>query len=156
MRLDTHDKHHTRRTRKARGGHDDLGKSADAGDLPAGRPPRRTSWSVRSYLVACVVTAFVVLIVLEIVLAANSLHTATSRNKSRAAFEASLASSQVQTSLRQGETGLLGVVGTFDVAAVVANPSGCALNFAGLGVFPNGHIDIVLPDGRVVCSSLAS
>ncbi|MDQ1695971.1 MAG: hypothetical protein QOJ03_1324, partial [Frankiaceae bacterium] len=41
-----------------------------------------------------------------------------------------------------------------DITALVANPSDCRLTFSGLGVFPTGHIDIVLPDGRVPCSSL--
>jgi len=167
MRLDSHDSQGSYNRGKVMSDH------AMASD-PAAPPPnalrrnarrphawlrdarRHNAWSVRSYLVACVVIAFVVLIVLEIVLAASSLHTATSRTRSRAGFVASLASSQLQTSIRQGETALLGVAGTFDVATLVANPAACTLNFAGLGVFANGHIDIVLPDGTVVCSSLSS
>jgi diguanylate cyclase (GGDEF)-like protein len=110
---------------------------------------------VRAYLVACVVVAFVILIVLEIVLAVQSMNTATHRARSRAAFEASLASSQVQSSIEQAESALAGVAATLDVPTIMANAASCGLSFAGLGVFSSGHIDIVLPDGSVPCSSVS-
>lgn len=114
------------------------------------------AWTVRAYLVACVVVAFVILIVLELVLGINSMNTATHRARSRAAFEASLASTQVQGSIQQAEAALIGVAASLDAATVKANASSCGLSFAGIGVFSSGHIDIVLPDGTVPCSSVSS
>jgi diguanylate cyclase (GGDEF)-like protein len=114
------------------------------------------AWSVRSYLVACVVAAFVVLIVLEVVLAAESMTTATHRARSRAAFEAALASTQLQTSIRRAEGALLGVAGSLDVATLKANPAACSLNFSSDAPGSSGHIDIVLPDGSVPCTSIVA
>ena len=114
-----------------------------------------SAWSVRAYLVACVVAAFVLLGVLQLVLAAHSLHKATRETRQRAAFQVSLAGTLVQTSLRQGESALTGISSSLDVAALMANPGACSLSFAGVGAFgAGGHIDIVLPDGAVPCSSI--
>jgi diguanylate cyclase (GGDEF)-like protein len=116
----------------------------------------RQSWTVRSYLIACVLAALVLLVLLESLVAFTSLRTATDRSRRQAGFEASLAADQLQSSLREGETALAGVSGTIDIATLLADPNQCTLNFSGLGVFSSGHIDIVLPDGKVPCSSLAT
>src|SRR5581483_6508943 len=114
----------------------------------------RRPWTVRTYLVACVAAALVLLALLEVVLAQRSLHNATTKNRQRAGFEASLAGASVQDALQQGETALAGVASTLPLAQLLANPDACTLSFSDLGVFPTGHIDVVLPDGRVPCSSL--
>jgi diguanylate cyclase (GGDEF)-like protein len=49
-----------------------------------------------------------------------------------------------------------GLATGLDVAALIATPSSCQLTFSGLGVFPVGHIDVVLPNGRVPCTSVTS
>jgi len=114
----------------------------------------RRPWTVRTYLVACVAAALLLLVLLEVVLAQHSLHNATAKNRQRAAFEASLASTSIQTAIQQGETALAGVASTLPLSQLLANPHACTLSFSDLGVFPTGHIDVVLPDGRVPCSSL--
>jgi diguanylate cyclase (GGDEF)-like protein len=62
----------------------------------------------------------------------------------------------VHTSIQQAETQLAGVARTLPFDALLATPDKCTLTFTGVGVFPSGHIDILLPDGRVACSSVVS
>jgi len=47
------------------------------------------------------------------------------------------------------------MTGGLPTVALLANPSKCQLLYSGLGPFRSGHIDVLLPDGRVICSSLA-
>lgn len=51
---------------------------------------------------------------------------------------------------------MAGLAAGFPIEALKARASQCQLSFSEPGVFPVGHIDIVLPDGRVPCSSLGS
>ena len=114
------------------------------------------AWSVRSYLLACVGCALVVFAVIEVVIANTTLRDATTQSRRGASFQAGLASAAVAQSLQQGESALAGLSRGLDISAVVANPAACSLSFSGLGVFGQGHIDVVLPDGRVPCSSLST
>jgi diguanylate cyclase (GGDEF)-like protein len=111
---------------------------------------------VRSYLLACVGVALLLLAAAEAVLAGHSLDKARADVRHRAAFEAALATQAVQTSIHQAQTQLAGVASTLPLDALLATPDKCTLTFTGVGVFPSGHIDIVLPDGRVACSSVVS
>ena len=116
----------------------------------------RKPLSVRTYLIGCVVAALLLLVIAEAVVAVRSLSTARHRSVDRARFEAGVASSAIKTDLTQAETTLFGVAATLPLDSLVATPEKCSLSFASLGVFRTGHIDIVLPDGRVPCSSLAA
>src|SRR5665213_1187560 len=114
------------------------------------------AWSVRRYLLACVGCAVLIFAVIEVVLANTSLHNATRQARVDAKFQAALASAAVGQSLQQGEAALAGLSRGLDISAVAANPTACNLSFSGLGVFAEGHIDVVLTDGRVPCSSLSA
>jgi PAS domain S-box-containing protein len=72
-----------------------------------------------------------------------------------AAFQAKLGAHAIDDAFALGQTTLAGMAGNFPTAQVVATPEKCRLLFTGLGPFPAGHIDVVLQNGRVACSSLA-
>ena len=111
---------------------------------------------MRSYLLACVVIALLLLATAEALLAGHSLDKARADVHHRAEFEAALAEQAVQTSIDQAQTELAGVAATLPMDALLATPDKCTLTFTGVGAFPSGHIDVVQPDGRVVCSSVVS
>ena len=115
---------------------------------------RKDAWSLRTQLVAIVVAVMVLFGAVFSYVATVTLHDATIRARHDATYQAGLAGGGVADAIAQGETAAAGVAASLDVAALLANPSGCTLNFAGLGVFPSGHIDLVAPGGRVICSSL--
>jgi diguanylate cyclase (GGDEF)-like protein len=86
-------------------------------------------------------------------LARSSLDGARERGRHNARFQAGLAAHAIADSFAQGQAVLAGLAG-LDTRALVADPSACTLNFAGVGVFPAGHLDLVRPSGRVLCSSV--
>src|SRR5688500_9007338 len=49
---------------------------------------------------------------------------------------------------------MAGLAAGLPVPALLAAPSKCQLTCSGAGGFTTGHIDVVLPDGRVPCSSV--
>jgi diguanylate cyclase (GGDEF)-like protein len=111
--------------------------------------------SVRTYLWASVLCAVATVGALEIVVATTTSHRAIDSSRRAAAFQANLAASELTQALQQGESVLTGLA-SLDIRAVAANPSACTLTFSGVGPFTAGHIDVVLPNGVVPCSSLAN
>ena len=73
-----------------------------------------------------------------------------------AAFQADLGAHAIADALTLGSSTLTGIAAGFPTEEVIATPGECQLLFSGLGPFPHGHIDIVLPDGQVICSSAAA
>ncbi len=49
---------------------------------------------------------------------------------------------------------LTGLARDSQVQTILAHPEQCTLNFSPLGTFPAGHIDLIRPNGAVVCSTL--
>jgi diguanylate cyclase (GGDEF)-like protein len=109
---------------------------------------------VRAHITGILLIAAVVLLGVGWLLARSSLDTARDRGRHNAQFQAGLAAHAIADSLSQGQSVVAGLTG-LDTRALLANPSACTLNFGGVGVFPSGHIDLVLPSGRVLCSSVA-
>ncbi len=114
----------------------------------------RTGWSVRTQLAAIVAVVAILIVGAGAWLAAESLRDAETDARRDVTFQAGLAADAVADALSQGEAAMAGLASGFPVAALLADPSKCQLTFSDLGVFPAGHIDIVLPDGQVPCSSV--
>jgi diguanylate cyclase (GGDEF)-like protein len=87
-------------------------------------------------------------------LASVTSNDAAVRAQRDATFQAGLGAAAVSDATAQAVSAMAGLAQGLPVAALVAAPSKCKLTFADLGVFASGHIDIVLPDGRVPCSSI--
>ena len=111
-------------------------------------------WSVRTQLVAIVGVVTVLIVGAGAWLALVSMQDAEQDARRGVTFQAGLAADAIADALSQGESAMAGLASGFPVAALEADPSKCQLTFSDLGVFPVGHIDIVLPDGRVPCSSI--
>ncbi|MDQ1599890.1 MAG: hypothetical protein QOD68_1364 [Actinomycetota bacterium] len=111
-------------------------------------------WSVRTQLAAIVGVVAVLIVAAGAWLALVSMQDAEQDARSGVTFQAGLAADAVADALSQAETAMTGLASGFPVTALVSDPSKCQLTFSDLGVFPVGHIDIVLPDGRVPCSSI--
>ena len=137
-----------------------VGKIVNPSDNPvrrlrsrAGRRTDRSGWTVRAHLIAILGIAALALLVAGTLLARSSLDGARHRARLNAQFQAGLAAKAIADSLSQAQTVVAGLAG-FDSRGLLAQPSACTLSFAGVGVFPSGHLDLVLPSGRVVCSSV--
>jgi diguanylate cyclase (GGDEF)-like protein len=120
------------------------------------RGPRPTDgWSVRAQLAAIVLVVATLIVSVGAVLAHLSSRDAVEQARRGATFQASLAATAITDALTQAETAMAGLANGFPVPTLLKNPSACSLSFTDLGVFSSGHIDIVLSDGRVPCSSSA-
>src|SRR4051794_39358740 len=113
-------------------------------------------WSVRGHLVAIVAGVMVVFAIIAAVIGARTLGEATKRAEGDAAFQAGLAATAVSDAIAQAQSAMAGLAAGLDISALVKNPSACRLSSGAGGVFPTAHIDLVLPDGRVPCSSLTT
>jgi diguanylate cyclase (GGDEF)-like protein len=116
----------------------------------------RSGWSVRTQLAAIVAVVAVLIVGAGAWLAVVSLRDAEDAARENVLFQAGLAADAVADALSQGESAMAGLANGFPVAALVKDPSQCQLTFSDLGVFAVGHIDIMLPDGRVPCSSVVA
>jgi signal transduction histidine kinase len=134
------------------------GTTGDSMVRRRGGGPRRLvgqgGWSLRTQLVVIVAAVMMLFGIVFSYVATVTLHDAGGRARRDATYQAGLAARGIVDAITQGETAAAGVAAGLDVPALLAHPSGCTLSFAGLGVFPSGHVDLVVPDGRVVCSSL--
>jgi diguanylate cyclase (GGDEF)-like protein len=87
-------------------------------------------------------------------LATMTLNEAEAGARRNASFQAGLGAAAVTDALAQALQAIAGLANGLPIAALLAEPAKCQLTFSGLGVFSTGHIDVVLADGRVPCSSL--
>ena len=94
--------------------------------------------------------------VIDFVLAETSLNSATRQARLDATYQARLAAAAVGDALQQGAAAVAGLSRGLDISSVTRNPTVCNLSFSGLGAFTEGHIDVVLTDGRVPCSSVSA
>lgn len=87
-------------------------------------------------------------------LAVVTMRDAESKARRDATFQAGLAAAAVADALAEGQSAMAGLAPALPIDALLADPSQCQLAFGNLGVFLSGHIDVVLLDGRVPCSSI--
>ncbi len=86
----------------------------------------------------------------------GSLEQARERNRQAAGFQAGLASRAVDDALARLLPTVVGTAASLDLRAVPARPDSCRLAAADNPLFPRAHIDVVLADGRVPCSSVST
>jgi diguanylate cyclase (GGDEF)-like protein/PAS domain S-box-containing protein len=70
-----------------------------------------------------------------------------------AQFAARLAAHGIGDTINLLRTTVASTASNSGIAAVFAAPAGCNLSFGGPGGFTGGHLDVVGPDGSVICSS---
>ncbi len=116
---------------------------------------RSTGWSVHAQLLAIVAVVAGLLAGAGVWLSQIRLDEAEQQAVADATFQARLGAAATSDALEQAESAALGLAAGLRVADVVAAASECRLDFSELGVFTIGHIDIVLPDGVVPCSSVS-
>jgi PAS domain S-box-containing protein len=102
-----------------------------------------------------VATAVIAFAGIGSLIAIQALDHARSSAREKATFQADLAAGAVDDALVLAQTTLAGMLPSFPAAQLVASPEKCQLLFAGVGPFSRAHLDVVLPDGQVICSSLA-
>lgn len=71
-----------------------------------------------------------------------------------AQFQAGLAAESVRTSISKVSDTLAGAAAAAPTIAKLHALDRCSLSSVGLGGYPGAHVDLILPDGRVPCSSL--
>jgi hypothetical protein len=85
-------------------------------------------------------------------------HQSEQNARTQALEQAAFAAHSAAKLTGEGVTILQGALGGLatdpQVQALMAHPSDCTLSWGQVGAFPSGHIDILRPNGAVVCSSL--
>lgn len=87
--------------------------------------------------------------------ALQALDHARGTAREEATFQADLATHAIDDALVLGQTTLSGMAPSFPTAELLAQPTKCQLLLPSLGPFARAHLDVVLPNGSVACSSLA-
>jgi signal transduction histidine kinase/CheY-like chemotaxis protein len=115
---------------------------------------RRRPWPLAVYFVALVVVA-----VAAAAAAAAFLSVQADRDAHRAAehaagYSASIAARRLSLSLTDARAALRGVAASLNGQVMPDSyTTACSLAFGGSDALPTGHIDIVRPNGAVICSS---
>jgi PAS domain S-box-containing protein len=84
----------------------------------------------------------------------QSAQNAREQGLDEAAFAAQSASNMIGGRAEILRQALNELAGEPQIRTILAHPADCTLGFSPLGAFPAGHIDLLRPDGRVVCSTL--
>ena len=120
---------------------------------------RRRGWSLRAHLIAVVIVTIALVVLSGVLVISKDYRRARDEGARNANFQAKLAAADLSTSIldlreiivRRGP--LLGQATGGNFAAIP--PGGCPFNLAfdSYHNFTSGLLDVVLPDGSVVCSS---
>jgi hypothetical protein len=120
---------------------------------------RRRRWSLRAHLIAVVLVTIVLVVLSGVLVISKDYRRARDEGARNAKFQAKLAAADLSTSIldlreilvRRGP--LLGQATGGNLAAIP--PGGCPFNLAfdSYHNFTSGLLDVVLPDGSVICSS---
>jgi diguanylate cyclase (GGDEF)-like protein len=111
-------------------------------------------WSVRAHLAAILVAVVTVFLAAGASLAHHTVHLAQRNTRQNASYLAGVAADAVAENLAVGSAQVVSTAANPALGAVLADPSGCQLAFE-LELFPGSRLDLVRPDGRIVCSSMA-
>ena len=118
-----------------------------------GERPRR-AWSLKSHVLALVVV-FVAAAAANVVYQRSAARDDARRSAvADAQFAARVAARDVAAGVDIVRSQVAALAGNPGLVNVLDKPADCVLSFAGGGPFATGHIDLVLADGTVVCSSL--
>jgi diguanylate cyclase (GGDEF)-like protein len=108
--------------------------------------------SVRGHLATVVVVVLVVFVAVGAVLAYQTWQKSQRSARADAAYLAEFAAGLVAENTAASSDQVEMLAANPGVAPLFADPTGCTLNFS-LELFPGSHLDLVRPDGTVVCSS---
>jgi PAS domain S-box-containing protein len=86
---------------------------------------------------------------------ASGINDAEAAVRNAANFTADLAVSEIESDLEELAATTSGLAATPNLGEILNKPEDCSLTFSGLGAFPEGQIDVIDPQGTVVCSSSA-
>lgn len=114
-----------------------------------GGPP---VWTVRAHLTSIVVAVIVVFGVVGAYLGRDTVRNAEDNVAVNAAALAGLAADAVAANVALGQEQVAAIAANPALPALLADPSQCQLAFS-LELFPAAHLDVLLTDGRVLCSS---
>jgi len=115
---------------------------------------RSSAWAVHHYLLALALVVGLAGTAAAAYVRISSVRDAEAAVKRSAPFTAELAASEIQKAVDQLAATTSGLAATPNLGSAVADPQDCSLTFSGVGVFPRGHLDVIAPDGTVVCSSV--
>ena len=108
--------------------------------------------SVRSHLVAIVVSVIVVFVAVGGYAAVVTLRETRTDARRDASYLAAMAADGVTANLALGTTQVVTIASNPSIPALLADPADCQLSFS-LDLFPGSHLDLVRPDGAVACTS---
>jgi PAS domain S-box-containing protein len=115
-----------------------------------GRPPR--GWPLRRYMALFVAALLIVAVCAGVFVRIQAEQDARQSAGDDTANAARHAATQVNAGFNIIQTATKPLLN--DAAAAQLFSAGCRLNFAPVGAFDTGHIDVVRSDGSVECSSL--
>ena len=120
-----------------------------------GDPSRRgRSLSLRAHVVA-LVAVFLAAAGVNVVYQRSAARDDARRNAvADAEFAAGIAARDLATAVAVVRSNLATVAGNPGLVRLLDNPADCALSFSGAAPFAAGHLDVVLADGTVLCTSL--
>ncbi|MCU1499130.1 MAG: Two-component system response regulator [Acidimicrobiales bacterium] len=123
------------------------------------KSPRRTAeaqggrrWSVGGYLAAIVVVVVLVFACVGAALGHQTWQSAQQRVRANGTYLAGVAAKTVAENKEAAAQQVVAVAANPGVPALFEDPSRCSFQFA-LELFPGSHLDLVRPDGTILCSS---
>ena len=129
------------------------GPAAPGSPLTAGRPMRRTRVPLRGYLAVLMVLFVAVVGSGAVYGRLQAVHDARQAAAQDANAGARVAAGEISDALDRLDLTAGRSATQAKVVAALRTPSGCTLSFLADGPFHSGRIDVVRPDGSIVCSS---
>jgi PAS domain S-box-containing protein len=113
----------------------------------------RAGWSLRLYM-----ALFMGVLLVVAAIAGLAVRTIAEQDaRQSASVDVSYAAERAAKQLKAGLDVITNVSAPIasdsTTAQIYANPSGCSLGYAPIGVFATGHVDLIRYDGSIVCSS---
>jgi diguanylate cyclase (GGDEF)-like protein len=121
--------------------------------VPSPSRSRRTPWTTRAYLVWIVILTMVALVGASTYAFVWSTRHAASDARESMDFRASRAAEHMTSGVTSARDTVNGLAHQQGIEAVFDNAEGCQLTASGSTAFPSVRLDIVAPNGDVVCSS---
>lgn len=125
-----------------------------AGDAPTGSGGRGRALSLKTHVLV-LVAVFVAAAGVNVVYQWSAArHDARRSAVADAEFAAGIAARDIAAAVAVVRANVTTVAANPGLVRLLDNPADCALSFSGTGPFTTGHLDVVLADGSVVCTSL--
>jgi signal transduction histidine kinase/CheY-like chemotaxis protein len=125
-----------------------------AGDAPTGSGGRGRVLSLKTHVLVLVAVFAAAAGVNVLYQRSAARHDARRSAVADAEFAAGIAARDIAAAVATVRANVSTVAGNPGLVRLLDNPADCALSFSGTGPFTSGHLDVVLADGSVVCTSL--